>query len=235
MFKLFYYLWSNYEHLNTRFLALAFYRKLKRIKYRITSIDAEDKLFLFFLFFNSILGIYSFFSVLDPSLRLAEIFILFPILSIYLYVANKKIIGTKYFHYMGLISLISAFGISLLTFTLDLIYCDGLIQATNDSELSFISQYIIGFINTLSDTLKTSNFSWCDPLSPIESAETKPETPLVPRPKLNAMYVDALWTSWARGLASGAFIHTLKKKPRLTYTVTGTVAIFSFLTDIAKS
>jgi len=38
-----------------------------------------------------------------------------------------------------------------------------------------------------------------------------------------------------RGIGVGIFTQTMKKNPRLTYAVTGTTAIFSFLTDIAKS
>ena len=171
LLKFFYYLWSNYDHLNTRFLALAFYRKLKRIRNRFTSIDTEDKLFLFFLFLNSIIGIYSVLSVIEPSLRLGEIFILFPLLSTYLYVANKKFIGTKYFHYMGFFLMAGILGLNSMTFIVDLLYFNGeAIQDTNNGELSIIGQSILGFIHTLSETLKTTSFSFCEQ-EPVESSK----------------------------------------------------------------
>ena len=233
MLKFLYYLWSNYNNLSIRFLVLAFYRKLKRIKYKLSSIDLEDKLFFSLLFLNSIIGIYSVLSILEPSLRLVEIFIVFPLCSLYLYIINKKIIGTSYLHYMGFFFMACILGLNLMTFILDLFYFNGeLLEDTNKDELSFIGQSIVEFVHTLSKTLKTTCF--CEPL-PVESSKIDKTTltsHFTQHPGYIKMYRGAVWTAVGRGIGVGLFTQTMKKNPRLTYAVTGTTIVFSFLTDI---
>jgi len=233
MLKFLYYLWSNYNNLSIRFLVLAFYRKLKRIRYKLSFIDLEDKLFFSLLFFNSIIGVYSVLSLLEPSLRLVEIFIVFPLCSLYLYIINKKIIGTSYLHYMGFFFMACTFGLNLMTFILDLFYFNGeLLQDTNNGELSFLGQSIVEFVHTLSKTLKTTSF--CEQL-PVESSKIDKTTltsHFMQHPGYITMYKNAAWTAVGRGVGVGLFTQTMKKNPRLTYAVTGTTIVFSFITDV---
>jgi hypothetical protein len=103
------------------------------------------------------------------------------------------------------------------TVLLDVLYCKGsLLQHTNDKELSFIGEYIVRFVSSLFETLETNNFSLCAPESPVELQKNNPK----------------LMTGLIIGL--GLFAQTMKKNPRLTYTVAGTTAVFSFLSDCAK-
>jgi hypothetical protein len=168
MLRLVYFLYLNRNDLESRFLYLAFYRKCYRLKYKFSYIDFEDTSFLSLLFFNSILGLYSALSVINPSLRLAEVFVLFPLISLYLYIANKKIIGTVYYHRIWLICMVIIFMLNSSTVLLDVLYCKGsLLQHTNDKELSFIGEYIVRFVSSLFETLETNNFSLCSPELPV--------------------------------------------------------------------
>lgn len=168
MYRLLYFLYQNRNDLKTRFLCLAFYRKCCRIKYKLSYIDFEDKLFLSLLFFNSIIGLYTVLSVINPSLRLAEIFIAFPLLSFYLYISYKKIIGTVYYHRTWFACMLLILLLNSSAVILDLLYCKGFfLQYTNDKELSFIGEYFVRFVSSLFETLETNNFSLCSPESSI--------------------------------------------------------------------
>ena len=237
MLKLFYFFYLNRNHLELRFLYLAFYRKCYRIKYKLRYIDFEDKLFLSLLFCNSIIGFYSVLSVSNPSLRLAEIFILFPLICLYLYICNKKMIGTAYYHYIWLICMVVIFMLNASTFILDVLYYEGvLLQDENNQELSFISEYLVKFLSSLFETIETNNFSLCSPELPVEIQKDSTKTfkdHFTQAPYSKVKF--SIWNAVTRGMGAGLFTQTMKKNPRLTYTVAGTTAMISFVSDLVDS
>ena len=84
------FIFKNRTNLSMRFFYLALYRKYKRLYMRLFIFDALDKLFLCLLFCNSLIGLYSFLVLTNPSLRLGEIFILLPCIVVYLYILLPK-------------------------------------------------------------------------------------------------------------------------------------------------
>jgi hypothetical protein len=234
MYRLLYFLYQNRNDLKTRFLCLAFYRKCYRIKYKLSYIDFEDKLFLSLLFFNSIIGLYTVLSVINPSLRLVEIYIAFPLLSFYLYISYKKIIGTVYYHRIWLACMLFILLMNSSAVILDVLYYEGLLlQHENDEELSFIGKYLIDSISFLFKVLEKGNFSLCSPAElPVElqKGNTKPFIDFAQGPYRKVKTCS--WDAITRGIGVGLFTHTMTKNPRLTYAVAGTTAVFSFISDI---
>ena len=90
MIRFLIFIFKNRTNLSMRFFYLALYRKYKRLYMRLFIFDALDKLFLCLLFCNSLIGLYSFLVLTNPSLRLGEIFILLPCIVVYLYILLPK-------------------------------------------------------------------------------------------------------------------------------------------------
>ena len=132
---------------------------------RLFIFDALDKLFLCLLFCNSLIGLYSFLVLTNPSLRLGEIFLYCYLVLMYTYILlPKKLIGTVYYHYVWFIFMASMFIVNSSTFILDVLYYEGLLlQHENNQELSFLGKYFMDFISFLFKVLETGNSSLCSP------------------------------------------------------------------------
>jgi hypothetical protein len=234
MLRLFYYLFLNRGHLGLRFFYLSFYRMCRRIYSRLFTLDTLDKRFLCLFFCNSLIGLYSFLVVSNPSLRLAEIFVLLPLIHLYLFFASKKLIGTAYYHYIWLIGMVTILMLNSSTFILDLLYYEGLLlQHENNQELSFLGQSLVKFVSSLCEVLEISNFSFCTTEVKLEIQINKPKTVIDPSPPLYSKVKDATWNALTRGGGTGLFVHTtMKGNPRLTYVVAGTTALISFVSDL---
>ena len=176
------FIFKNRTNLSMRFFYLALYRKYKRLYMRLFIFDALDKLFLCLLFCNSLIGLYSFLVLTNPSLRLGEIFILLPGIALYLYCVTKKLIGTVHYHYVWFIGMALIFILNSSTFILDILYYEGLLlQHENNQELSFLGQYFIDFISFLFKVLEAGNSSLCSPAElpvELEKGNTKTFTDL---------------------------------------------------------
>ena len=154
MIRFLIFIFKNRTNLSMRFFYLALYRKYKRLYMRLFIFDALDKLFLCLLFCNSLIGLYSFLVLTNPSLRLGEIFILLPCIDVYLYFVNKKLIGTVYYHYVWFICMALIFILNSSTFILDGLYYEGLfLQHENNQELSFLGKYFIDSISFFIQTI----------------------------------------------------------------------------------
>ena len=90
MLNLIIYCYKNWSNLSETFIRNSLYRKYRRIYFRFSVFDPLDKLFLCLLFCNSLIGLYSFLVLTNPSLRLGEIFILLPCIVVYLYILLPK-------------------------------------------------------------------------------------------------------------------------------------------------
>ena len=155
MLNLIIYCFKNWSNLSETFIRNSLYRKYRRIYFRFSVFDPLDKLFLCLLFCNSLIGLYSFLVLTNPSLRLGEIFILLPCIDVYLYFVNKKLIGTVYYHYVWFIFMALMFIFNSSTFILDLLYYEGLLlQDDNNQELSFLGKYFIDSISFLFKVLE---------------------------------------------------------------------------------
>ena len=188
------------------------------------------------LFCNSIIGLYSLSVINNPSLRLGEIFILLPVIVLYLYFATKKLIRTVFYHYVWFICLAVILMLNLSTFILDLLYYEGLLlQHENNQELSFLGQSLVKFVSSLCEVLENGNFSLCSPAElPVELQKGNTKTFTDPIQPSYSKVKTSAWNAVARGIATGVFTQTMKANPRLTYVVAGSTAVFSFVTDLVE-
>jgi hypothetical protein len=236
MLRVFLYLLKNSSHLSLHFLSLSLYRRYKRTYSRLFTLDTLDKRFLCLFFCNSIIGLYSLSVINNPSLRLGEIFILLPVIVLYLYFATKKLIGTVFYHYIWLIGMVAILMLNLSTFILDVLYYEGLLlQHENNQELSFIGKYLIDSISLLFKVLENGNFSLCSPAElPVELQKSNTKTFTDPIHPSYSKVKTSAWNAITRGIATGVFAQTMKNNPRLTYAVVGSTAVFSFVSDLVE-
>ena len=68
MYRLLQFLYLNRKDLSYSFIVLSAYRKIKRIKKRLTTFDKQDKLFIFFFAVNILIGFFCFCYLENPGL-----------------------------------------------------------------------------------------------------------------------------------------------------------------------
>ena len=97
MYRLLQFLYLNRKDLSYSFIVLSAYRKIKRIKKRLTTFDKQDKLFIFFFAVNILIGFFCFCYLENPGLKIVDTYIVHTFFLTYFYILSKKIANMNYF------------------------------------------------------------------------------------------------------------------------------------------
>jgi hypothetical protein len=229
MYRLLQFLYLNSKYISYSFIVLSAYRKIKRIKKRLTTFDKQDKLFIFFFVVNILIGFFCFCYLENPGLKIVDTYIVHTFFLTYFYILSKKIANMNYFPSI-IFFLVCCPSAMFIVFGMINFFNneDSIFEWINEGELSLLMQLIMKGLNLFFSFLENSNIAECQPPEPIKL----PNIPDLPQPHPPVSYTSAVRDGFEHGCMGIGVTTALNFNPRTRIATGIAIGSISFLSHL---